>query len=133
MCLCKAGPAQQDAAYLGVRLVVVSHLLFQILADENLVPSVHELWKSRAQHVLALPAAATVMGPEEQRLMQIWENELIHVFHPTVKLGEVLFKIFPAGNERLLISLPSHYVIDVGLLPINNVHALLAKDGERSV
>ena len=61
---------------------------------------------------------------------QMLEREMVHVFKPLVQPGQVLFKLLPPGNERPLISLPRHYVIDVGLLPINNVHVLMALQGE---
>ena len=62
---------QQEAAYLGVTLVLVSPVLFQILEFHRHVPRVHDLWRAREAPLLALPDAAASSSPEELRLLQV--------------------------------------------------------------
>lgn len=45
--------------------------------------------------------------------------------HASPVVRQIVYKRFP-GNKKVIISLPSHFVIDLNLLGINNVHRALA-------
>jgi hypothetical protein len=117
-----------EAAYLGISAVKVSAPLFAIFKKSGVLPAQDELWKERADYILAIPDPCLDMSPDENAVLAFWTRELVHLFHEWLQPEQIVFKRFPPGNTKVIVSLPAHFVIDLHLLGINNVHKMLAAE-----
>jgi hypothetical protein len=117
-----------EAAYLGISAVEVSAPLFAIFKKSGVLPAQDELWKKRADYILAMPDPCLDMSPDENAVLAFWTRELVHLFYEWLKPDQIVFKRFPPGNTKVIVSLPAHFVIDLHLLGINNVHKMLAAE-----
>jgi hypothetical protein len=117
-----------EAAYLGISVVEVSEPLFKLFKRNGVMPSQDELWKARADHILALPDPGPTKTSEQLAAMAFLKAELVHLFQQWVRPDQIVFKELPPGNTKVIITLPAHFVIDLNLLGINNVHKALAAD-----
>ena len=120
------GERELQLGYFGIQTIQVSTTMYKLFEQARLMPSIDELWKRHAKHLLEAPDA-TELSPEAQ---QQWRNELCHLFDPWVKPNKLVFKSLLPGNTAPVRALPGNvFLLDANLLGINNVHQLLEADG----